>query len=44
MTIQQKTEVSVTDSFWSRYIDLVKDKVIPYQWDALNDRIAWSST
>ena len=31
--------VRVTDRFWNREMDLVRDAVIPYQWDALNDRI-----
>lgn len=39
MALQQIQNVSVTDAFWSRYIDLVKEKVIPYQWEALNDRV-----
>ncbi|TSB45988.1 glycoside hydrolase family 127 protein [Alkalicoccobacillus porphyridii] len=39
MKVQQKHDVKVTDLFWSRYIDLVKEKVIPYQWEALNDRV-----
>ncbi|MHB0777678.1 glycoside hydrolase family 127 protein [Halomonas sp. WWR20] len=29
----------ITDSFWSRYIDLVRDVVVPYQWEVLNDRV-----
>ena len=29
----------ITDAFWSREIDLIRDAVIPYQWDALNDRV-----
>ena len=29
----------IDDPFWSRYMDLVRDTVIPYQWEALNDRI-----
>lgn len=29
----------ITDSFWSRYIDLVRDVVVPYQWEVLNDRM-----
>ncbi|WP_460045077.1 glycoside hydrolase family 127 protein [Pseudomonas sp. S2_H01] len=29
----------VLDGFWTPYQKLVKDVVIPYQWDALNDRI-----
>ncbi|TCN21157.1 glycoside hydrolase family 127 protein [Mesobacillus foraminis] len=31
--------VQINDSFWSYYINLVRDVVVPYQWDALNDRI-----
>ncbi|MHA7964212.1 glycoside hydrolase family 127 protein [Paenibacillus sp. CAU 1782] len=31
--------VTVTDSYWSRHISLIRDTVIPYQWEALNDRI-----
>lgn len=27
------------DSFWNNYLQLVKEEVIPYQWEALNDRI-----
>lgn len=31
--------VSIEDRFWSRYIELIRDTVIPYQWDVLNDRV-----
>lgn len=31
--------VSVTDEFWGREQELVRTEVIPYQWEALNDRI-----
>ncbi|MEF2965018.1 beta-L-arabinofuranosidase domain-containing protein [Paenibacillus sp. M1] len=31
--------VNIRDEFWSYYINLVRDVVIPYQWDALNDRV-----
>ncbi len=31
--------VTVTDSFWKHQMELVRKEVIPYQWDALNDRI-----
>lgn len=33
------TNVSVSDTFWSNYMELVRTKMIPYQWEALNDRI-----
>jgi len=29
----------IRDSFWDRYIKLVKETIIPYQWDILNDNI-----
>lgn len=29
----------IRDKFWSGYIDLVRDVVVPYQWEALNDRV-----
>lgn len=32
-------DVRVTDGFFSDYAELVRTEVIPYQWEALNDRI-----
>lgn len=32
-------QINVTDGFWNSYIDLLKEVVMPYQWDALNDNI-----
>ena len=31
--------VQITDPFWRRETELVRSAVIPYQWEALNDRI-----
>jgi len=31
--------IQVTDEFWQRAIHLVRDEVIPYQWETLNDRV-----
>ena len=31
--------VRITDGFWGGYQRRVLDKVIPYQWEALNDRV-----
>ena len=31
--------VEINDEFWGREQALVRKEVIPYQWDALNDRI-----
>ena len=27
------------DNFWNKYVHLVKDVIIPYQWDILNDKL-----
>ena len=31
--------MKVTDAFWHREQELVRTEVIPYQWEALNDRV-----
>ena len=31
--------VKIEDSFWNKYTKLVTKQIIPYQWEALNDRI-----
>ena len=31
--------VTITDEFWKNEIELVRKEVIPYQWDAINDRV-----
>ena len=33
------SKVTVTDSFWKSKMELVRTNVIPYQWDALNDKV-----
>ncbi len=32
-------DIKINDSFWGKHIDLVSKAVIPYQWEAMNDRI-----
>ena len=32
--------VDMDDKFWKKYIELIRKETIPYQWNALNDRIA----
>ncbi len=32
--------IRIKDSFWSKHVELVKNTIIPYQWDVMNDRIA----
>jgi DUF1680 family protein len=32
--------ININDNFWSTYTKLIRDEVIPYQWDALNDNVA----
>lgn len=31
--------IKIKDNFWSKYTKLVKDVIIPYQWESLNDNI-----
>ncbi len=31
--------IRIHDSFWSKHVDLVRNVIIPYQWEAMNDRI-----
>lgn len=31
--------VAIKDNFWSAYQELVRNTVLPYQWEVLNDRI-----
>ncbi len=32
-------DIRITDKFWSGFSELVRETVIPYQWEALNDRV-----
>src|SRR5690606_13707576 len=32
-------KVHIEDPFWSRYVQLIRDVVVPYQWEAINDRV-----
>ncbi|MDO4292763.1 MAG: glycoside hydrolase family 127 protein [Eubacteriales bacterium] len=32
-------DIRVTDDFWKNEMELVRTEVIPYQWEALNDRV-----
>jgi DUF1680 family protein len=32
-------QIRIDDPFWSNYSTLVREEVIPYQWNALNDQI-----
>lgn len=36
---QPVEEVRISDRFWTVYTELVRNTVLPYQWEALNDRI-----
>lgn len=33
-------KIEIRDPFWSKHVDLVRNAIIPYQWEAMNDRIA----
>lgn len=32
-------KININDNFWRNYMELVRNHVIPYQWNALNDKI-----
>lgn len=32
-------DIRICDGFWGKYIRLVKEEILPYQWEALNDRV-----
>lgn len=32
-------KVLISDNFWAQYVKLVREVVIPYQWEALNNRV-----
>src|SRR5690606_21768919 len=34
-----KNSVKISDKFWRHYQEVVREQVIPYQWEALNDRL-----
>lgn len=33
------SNIVIDDKFWGNYMELIRNHVIPYQWEALNDRI-----
>ncbi|MFY9381440.1 MAG: glycoside hydrolase family 127 protein, partial [Eubacteriales bacterium] len=40
LSVPDIKKVSIdANGFFGRIIDLVRDKVIPYQWETLNDRV-----
>ncbi|KAI7253520.1 hypothetical protein KC345_g11362, partial [Hortaea werneckii] len=39
MSTPASGKVQIQDVFWSEYIRLVREVMVPYQWEALNDRI-----
>ena len=34
-----QNECKIDSPFWDYYVKLIKEKVIPYQWEILNDRV-----
>lgn len=39
MTTLPLQHITIRDAFWSPYIQRIREVVLPYQWDALNDRV-----
>lgn len=37
-TVELKN-IKICDGFWDKYRKLVKEEILDYQWDAMNDRI-----
>ena len=33
------SNIRIDDAYWNRYTRLIPEKVIPYQWEILNDRV-----
>ena len=31
--------ICIHDTFWNRYIDLVEDVILPFEWELINDRV-----
>ena len=33
------SDIKIEDRFWTKHIHLVKDVILPYQWDVMNDKV-----
>lgn len=33
-------DIRITDPLFGRYVDIISEKLLPYQWEILNDRVA----
>ena len=32
-------DIRITDPLFGRYVDIISEKLLPYQWEILNDRV-----
>ena len=32
-------DVWIHDTFWDKYINLVEEVILPFQWELINDRV-----
>ena len=32
-------KIDIHDLFWNKYIDLVEDVILPFQWELINDQV-----
>ncbi|MFA9463975.1 MAG: glycoside hydrolase family 127 protein [Velocimicrobium sp.] len=39
LSLARLGDIVIEDRFWNRYTRLVRETIIPYQWEVLNDRI-----
>ena len=39
ITVPPLQNIRITDPLFGRYVDIIAEKLIPYQWKILNDQI-----
>ncbi|ADQ06238.1 protein of unknown function DUF1680 [Caldicellulosiruptor hydrothermalis 108] len=39
LNVPKIRDIKINSDFWNRYINLIKEVVVPYQWDILNDKV-----
>ena len=32
-------QIHIQDEFWNKYVNLVDDVIIPFQWELINDNV-----
>lgn len=39
ISVPSLRDIRITDPLFSRYVDIISEKLLPYQWEILNDRV-----